>query len=122
MMGAEILGIANRPGMYLVPSSDGQSYYEVNGHTGSCQCESYFWRHSQDYTLCRHGRALKAHLAAQNACPACGGRGAFIARFSGYASGSDPIQCATCVGTGKRQSADPRLLAVADAYRLEATR
>lgn len=113
-----ILQVANRPAYYLVPSeSDGERYYEVNGHTFSCDCPDFQFRKSGTVHWCKHGRALKRYLDAQNACPACGGRGRFIARFSGYASGSDPIPCATCDGTGKRQTADPHLLAVADAYR-----
>jgi hypothetical protein len=119
MMAAQILQIANRPSYYLVPSaSDPEKMHEVHARSGACDCEAWIWRHSRDYTLCRHGKALKAYLEAQAACPACGGRGCHISRFR-YADDGEPLPCSTCDGSGKRADADPRLLAVADAYRDE---
>jgi DnaJ-class molecular chaperone len=114
-----ILQIANKPGFYVVPSSDGQRAYEVHGRTYSCTCPDYQWRRAGTIHFCKHGRALKAHLDALSACPQCGGRGSFLMRGGPYASGNESLPCSVCNGTGVRERADPRLVAVAEAYREE---
>jgi hypothetical protein len=108
-----IVQVANKPNYWLVPSGDGKRTYEVHGVTGSCECKDYVWRRANTYDLCRHGRALKAHLDRLKACPSCGGRGFYVTQFV-YASGNDPLPCSTCDGTGKREGADPRLVALFD--------
>lgn len=114
----EITQIINKPGFWLVPSASGGDPHEVNGHTGSCDCKDYVIRRAGSYDLCRHGRALRHYLDAQKACPACGGKGNFPTQLK-LESGSDPIPCVTCECTGKREGADPYLLAVADRCRAE---
>lgn len=113
-----ILALADRPGVYLVPSADGERSYEVNARERLCQCKDWVYRQSERGGLCRHVLALLAHLEALAACPACSGRGLLAPRLL-YASGSEPLVCSTCMGSGRRDKADPRLLAVADAYRVQ---
>lgn len=116
---SDILPIANRPGFYLIRSeSDSERWYEVN-RSGSCTCNDYAWRRAGSYDLCKHGRALKAYLEAQAACPACGGRGRFLLRTIMIDGEPAAIECATCSGSGSRQAADPTLLAAEDRYRAE---
>ena len=108
-----ITPITNKPGCYLVPSSDGRRHYEVTAN-GPCECSDYVYRRAESYDLCRHGVALRAYLA----CPACGGRGHLVPQFR-YASGSEPLPCVVCDGTGQREGADPGLVALADRCRAE---
>lgn len=114
-----ILQRANKPGAYLVPSeADADRYYEVDEASGQCDCPAWVWRHSADHSLCKHGKALKAYLEERGACPGCNGRGWLITQFR-FQSGSNPIPCSVCEGSGKRADADPRLAAVADQFRAE---
>lgn len=113
----QILQIANRPGVYLVPSaSDPEKLYEVHGRTFSCDCSHYQFRLAGTYALCKHGKALKRYLESLAACSGCGGRGCFPPR-NFYGGDNAPIICAICDGSGRRDQADPALLAVADAHR-----
>jgi hypothetical protein len=101
--------IEEQPGFFRVCLGGGT--YVVAAETGQCSCPA--WEHRCSRTpgaLCKHGRALAAHLAAERACEACGGRGFFVPRCR-YPS-MQPIECAQCSGSGLRQP-EP----MTDAYR-----
>jgi hypothetical protein len=119
-MPSGIVSIANKPGYWVVPSSDGKRSYEVHVHARQCTCADWTHRQSRRAGECKHVLAVLAHLEQQNACPQCGGRGFYVTRFH-YASGSEPLPCSCCDGTGRRESADPNLLELADQHRRETT-
>lgn len=87
-----------------------QGWYVVNADTGDCDCLSYVWRCSRDAgSLCKHGRRLREHLEALNACPVCHGRGFLVpsgvVRYVNPDGTRDtgPWACIACSGSGRRE-------------------
>lgn len=118
MPALSVQAISNKPGFFVVASSDGKRCYEVHARGRQCDCADWTYRQSERAGLCKHVLAVLAYLEEQDACSQCGGKGFHIASFQ-YASGSEPLACSCCSGTGRRENADPRLLELADRFNAE---
>jgi len=92
----------------LYPVQSGANTYFVDPETGECDCPFWVHRCCSNWQLCKHGRAVKAHIEAALACPVCRGRGLLVpCGLISYVSRTgdpdmDGLPCIRCDGTGKR--------------------
>jgi hypothetical protein len=100
--------ITDHPPWWFVKGS--RDWHVVSADTGDCDCPSFVWRCSRDAgSLCKHGRALAAHIARLDECGVCHGRGwirpSGVVRYVDREGKLDPgpWACIACAGRGKRQ-------------------
>lgn len=105
----EITPIPGHPDLYSV--SVGGGTYLVNAESGDCSCPHFAYRlvNAATPTMCKHGRALMEHLAAETRCSGCEGRGFVFPRlrYAAHDGGVDDeaLTCLICDGSGKRPNA-----------------